>query len=247
MHFVHHIRTQSRAAWGGKEGHTSALPPISVCVGGTCLGDGCMPAAPSREVCLQLSWVPGSSPALWGHLFCILFFLWSDVPSPWGLWGVAREGLRLLSMHPCGGGIGYYSFQFGRAPRNSSCRNIYLWNDLKITRWQPEVYIKLEDKDVEGIKHTTLPASESQGAASWWCYSSPHCASPLHTTTLCSWSEGTRLTAAEGLLLPWLGWETPMPLENILLVHRKWDPREIQVLVGKKGWLLFTNVIKHSK
>lgn len=41
--------------------------------GGTCLGDGCRPAAPGREVCLQLCWVPGSFPALWGHLFCILF------------------------------------------------------------------------------------------------------------------------------------------------------------------------------
>lgn len=193
-----------------KQSHCSRC--INIHAGIACLGDGCMYAAASKDVCLRLCWASGSCRALQGHLFYTSSFLQTYVPSLWELWG--REWQWLFGIHPWEGFIGYYSFQFGRAPRNISCRNTYSWNDLKITQWQSKAYIMLEDKYTEGIKHTTVLMSVSQETLLWWCYSR----SRLYAVPYASSGK---------LLLPGLDGEASMPLENSLLVCIKQDPYRI--------------------
>lgn len=105
VQFVHHIRTQSRTALKGQRelypnigpSCPSLTPPrqsccsrhISIHAGRAWLGDGCMHAASSRDVCLQLCWAPCSSRDL--QKTFILHILQTDVPSPQGLRGVARK------------------------------------------------------------------------------------------------------------------------------------------------------------
>lgn len=157
--------------------------------------------------CFQQGYVPGSSEPCIAIYFTLLFPTNRCAFSPGG---VAKKRMAMAAWYTSlWGCIGYYNSQFGRGPRNSSCRNMHSWNDLRITQCQPKVYIKLEDQDTEGLKHAVLPASVSQGVPLWWCYSTSrlYVVPDASTTTLCSLFEELE----SSMVCPKLAGPLPIP------------------------------------